>query len=91
MPRNIIDGLKAGGSIIADEHNKVSVLFANIVRFIFQFKNLKPAEFVLALNEVFSEFDDLSLKYGIERIKTTRDNYFSDSSLSVNSKDSALS
>ena len=91
LPRNIADRLKAGESIIADKHNEVSILFADIVEFTPQSKNLKPADLVSVLNKIFSEFDDLSLKYGIEKIKTIGDNYFSVSGLSSNSKDSALS
>ena len=42
------------------------------------------------LNDVFSEFDDLSVKYnGIEKIKTIGDNYFCVSGLKQNSKSSA--
>ena len=46
-------------------------------------QNLKPADLVSVLNKIFSEFDDLSLKYGIEKIKTIGDNYFSVSGLAV--------
>ena len=91
LPRNIADRLKAGESIIADKHYEVSILFADSVEFTPQSKNLKPADLVSVLNKIFSEFDDLSLKYGIEKIKTIGDNYFSVSGLSSNSKDSALS
>ena len=91
LPKDIANRLKSGESIIADKHNEVSILFADIVEFTPQSKNLKPADLVSVLNKIFSKFDDLSLKYGIEKIKTIGDNYFSVSGLSSNSKDSALS
>ena len=53
-----------------------------------QSKNLNPTELVSMLNTIFSKFDDLSIKYGIEKIKTIGDNYFAVSGLKENSKDS---
>ena len=42
------------------------------------------------LNTIFSKFDDLSLEFEIEKIKTIGDNYFAVSGLNENSKDAAL-
>ena len=75
--------------MIADKHNEVSILFADIVEFTPQTKNLNPTELVSVLNEIFSKFDDLSIKYGIEKIKTIGDNYFAVSGLNKDSKESA--
>ena len=76
LPKDIADRLKSGEEIIADKHNDVSVLFADIIEFTPQSKNLNPRELVSILNTIFSNFDDLSSKYGIEKIKTIGDNYF---------------
>jgi len=76
LPKDIADRLKSGEEIIADKHNEVSVLFADIIEFTPQSKNLNPRELVSILNTIFSNFDDLSMKYGIEKIKTIGDNYF---------------
>ena len=89
LPKDIANRLKSGESVIADKHNEVSILFADIVEFTPQTKNLNPVELVSILNDIFSKFDDLSVKYGIEKIKTIGDNYFSVSGLNQNSKISA--
>ena len=40
------------------------------------------------LNTIFSEFDDLSIEFGVEKIKTIGDNYFAVSGLDEDSKSS---
>ena len=90
LPREIADRLKSGEDLIADKHDEVSVLFADIVEFTPQSKNLNPKELVSILNTIFSQFDDLSTKYKIEKIKTIGDNYFAVSGLQSNGRDSAL-
>ncbi len=89
LPKDIANRLKSGESVIADKHDEVSILFADIVEFTPQTKNLNPTELVSVLNKIFSEFDDLSSKYGIEKIKTIGDNYFAVSGLNHDPKESA--
>ena len=91
LPIEIARRLKLGESLIADKHDSVSILFADIVEFTPQTKNLNPSELVSMLNGVFSEFDDLSVKYNIEKIKTIGDNYFCVSGLKQNPKKAAIS
>ena len=90
LPKEIADRLKSGEDLIADKHDEVSVLFADIVEFTPQSKNLNPKELVSILNTIFSQFDDLSTKYKIDKIKTIGDNYFAVSGLHANGRDSAL-
>ncbi len=90
LPKDIANRLKSGETIIADKHDEVSILFADIVEFTPQTKDLNPEELVSILNDIFSKFDDLSITYGIEKIKTIGDNYFSVSGLNHNSKESAI-
>ena len=90
LPKDIANRLKSGEKLIADKHNEVSVLFADIVEFTPQSKKLNPREIVTILNTIFSKFDDLSAKYNIEKIKTIGDSYFAVSGLNENSQDSAV-
>lgn len=90
LPKEIADRLKSGEDLIADKHDEVSVLFADIVEFTPQSKNLNPKELVSILNTIFSQFDDLSTKYKIEKIKTIGDNYFAVSGLQTSGRDSAV-
>ena len=75
LPAAIADRLKKQESNIADGHADVTVMFADIVNFTQMSEELSPNEMVHLLNDVFSEFDVLAEKYGIEKIKTVGDAY----------------
>ena len=75
LPRSIADRLKQGERPIADRHESVGVLFADIVDFTPLSESLTPEELVTGLNGVFSRFDALSLQYGVEKVKTIGDAY----------------
>jgi class 3 adenylate cyclase len=75
LPQQIAERLKRQETSIADGHADVAVLFADIVNFTRLSEEMSPNETVHLLNEVFSEFDLLAEKYGIEKIKTIGDAY----------------
>ena len=75
LPKEIASILKKKEGTIADRHESASVLFADIVGSTPLFSNLDPGEVVNWLNEIFSMFDNLVDKYGLEKIKTIGDNY----------------
>ncbi len=75
LPTNIADRLKRQETNIADGHADVSVLFADLVNFTHLTEEMSPDETVLLLNDMFSEFDSLAEKHGIEKIKTIGDAY----------------
>ena len=56
--------------------DRVSILFADIVGFTSFSSMLNAAELVSILNEVFSSFDELTLKHKCEKISTLGDCYF---------------
>ncbi|MCC3407406.1 MAG: response regulator [Microcoleus sp. PH2017_10_PVI_O_A] len=75
LPKPIADRLQEGQSIIADSFSDVSILFADLVEFT-NFASQKSAtETVKVLNQIFSQFDRLSLEHGLEKIKTIGDAY----------------
>ncbi|GIX42548.1 MAG: hypothetical protein KatS3mg129_2281 [Leptospiraceae bacterium] len=61
--------------IIADNFPNTTVLFADIVNFTSWSKEIDPEKLVQYLNDIFSEFDLITEKYNIEKIKTIGDNY----------------
>ena len=75
LPRSIADRLKAEETTIADRFEHVTVLFADIVGFTPLSSGLDPEVIVAMLNSVFSEFDDLAKRHGIQKIKTIGDAY----------------
>ena len=60
---------------IAERHADVSVLFCDIVGFTRLSERLDAERLVDVLNEVFSTFDDLADRHGVEKIKTIGDAY----------------
>ena len=75
LPKPIADRLKQGQNKIADSFAEVTVLFADIVDFTKYSTYMSPTELVDLLNEIFSVFDYLTEKHGLEKIKTSGDDY----------------
>jgi adenylate cyclase len=75
LPEAIIRRLEAGEETIADRFNGVNVLFADLVGFTAISSDLDPRVLVSELNELFSRFDELCERTGVEKIKTIGDAY----------------
>lgn len=75
LPEAIAERLKKEQGIIADEFAAVSVMFADIVGFTQLSASISPKELVHLLNDIFSQFDQLAEKHGLEKIKTIGDSY----------------
>ena len=75
LPKEIADILRKETRTIADHFENASILFADVVNFTPMSANMTAKEIVNLLNEVFSEFDNLADKYGLEKIKTIGDCY----------------
>jgi len=61
--------------VIADRHDEASILFADMEGFTAQASDTAPDDLVQFLNRVFSDFDRLVERHGLEKIKTTGDSY----------------
>lgn len=75
LPKDVVAILKNNPQTIADNFEGTSILFADVANFTALSAKLTPAETVDLLNEVFSYFDNLVEKYGVEKIKTIGDCY----------------
>ena len=75
LPRPIAEQLKQGPEIIAESFAEVTVLFADIVNFTQLTETQPAAKIVDFLNQVFSRFDQLAERHGLEKIKTIGDAY----------------
>lgn len=75
LPGPIAQRLKQQHSIIADGFADVTVMFADIINFTRLAEEMSPRLMVGVLNEVFSQFDQLAEKHGLEKIKTIGDAY----------------
>lgn len=75
LPEAIANQLRDNPGNIAEDFTDVSVLFADIVGFTQISAQLGAIQLVKLLNQIFSAFDRLSEKYGLEKIKTIGDAY----------------
>ena len=75
LPSSIADQLKARIQPIADEFGSTSILFADVVDFTPWSERLRPDEVVGCLDHLFSHFDELAERHGLEKIKTIGDCY----------------
>jgi class 3 adenylate cyclase len=75
LPASIAQRLRDGEVVIADRFDEMAVLFADVVDFTPLSARLSPVELIDTLNLVFSAFDELADKHGLEKIKTVGDSY----------------
>ncbi len=76
LPPAIAARLKTGKErVIADSYDEASILFADMAGFTARSAATPPAEMVMFLNRIFTSFDRLVERYGLEKIKTSGDAY----------------
>ena len=75
LPRRIAERLRTGSEIIVDAHPAVTVLFADVVDFTPFAERAGPQAVVELLDGLFSAFDELAERHGLEKIKTIGDAY----------------
>ena len=75
LPARVAAELKERGRTTARHYDQISVLFADIVGFTPLAATMEPEEVVDRLNGVFSHFDELAEKHGVEKIRTIGDSY----------------
>ena len=75
LPASIAKRLKEGENVIANEHNEVAILFADIVGFTNISQHIPATMLVENLNKIFTHFDKLVEEYAMEKIKTIGDSY----------------
>jgi len=75
LPESIADRLRGGEATIADDHPGVTVIFADVAGFTLMARQKPAREVIAVLNEVFTAFDELAARHGLEKIKTIGDAY----------------
>ncbi len=75
LPAAVVENLKKGEDTAAERFESATVLFADIVDFTSLAARISPMELVNFLNQIFSKFDQLTEKHGLEKIKTSGDSY----------------
>lgn len=76
LPASIATRLKdPTTTVIADKYDDASVLFADIAGYTERASHTTPAILVAFLNQLYTEFDRLVERHGLEKVKTSGDCY----------------
>ncbi len=75
LPVAVAAQLKSSPGTIADLHEEVTVLFADLVGFTQLASTVRPEELIRLLDGLFREFDEVASRHGLEKIKTIGDAY----------------
>jgi adenylate cyclase len=75
LPESVANKLKNNDFDTARDHKAVTIMFADLVNFTALSADMSAAALIDLLNQVFTKFDDLTEKYGVEKIKTIGDAY----------------
>ena len=89
LPEEIADRLMRTNESPAEHFEEATILFADIVGFTSLSARMDPLQLVAGLNQIFSAFDHLTEKYGLEKIKTIGDAYMVVGGLPVSRPDHA--
>jgi class 3 adenylate cyclase len=90
LPRAVVARMRQGETVIADRIPEATVLFSDLVDFTGLSATLPPEETVKLLGLLFSQFDDLALRCGLETIKTIGDGYMVTSGILERRPDGAI-
>jgi len=83
MPENLAKRYREGARTIVEDHQEVTVLFADIVGFEEFGRSMSSDRALDVLNDIFRAFDEAAERLGVERVRTTRQGYLASCGLSV--------
>lgn len=83
LPSQTARELKKNGFTRPRKYELVTVLFCDFVSFTHTSEKLSPTELVRKLDIYFRAFDEITLRYGVEKIKTIGDAYMAAGGLPV--------
>jgi adenylate cyclase len=76
LPASVAERLKdPARNIIADKYDDAAVLFADIAGFTERASDIAPDKLIRFLDRLYSDFDALVDKHGLEKIKVSGDSY----------------
>lgn len=75
LPEETARELKQNGKVQAKKFESVTVLFTDFEGFTKIAESLEPEKLIKSIDYYFNKFDEISTKYGLEKIKTIGDSY----------------
>ncbi len=91
LPVSIADELKQFGRVVPRIHKNATVLFTDFSKFTALASRMKPLELINTLGQYFSAFDEICLRYGLEKLKTIGDAYMAVCGLPLDNPTHAVS
>lgn len=89
MPASVAKRYRDGDQNIVQDHQEVTVLYADIVGFDEYSRNLPSDQSLEQLNDVLKSFDEAADLYFIERVRTNRSGYLASCGLTIPRVDNA--
>jgi class 3 adenylate cyclase len=83
MPDPVARRYREGEDVIAQTHDDVAVVFADLVGFDDFAAGFSPEEELRALNELLHGFDDAAEQHGVEKVRMLREGYLASCGLVV--------
>lgn len=90
LPRQTVEELKTKGKASARSFNNVTIMFTDFKDFTKIAEMNDPSVLVERLDSYFSVFDEITGKYGIEKIKTIGDAYMCAGGIPIRNKGNAI-
>jgi class 3 adenylate cyclase len=75
LPAETANQLKQDGKVEAIKFDQVTVLFTDFVEFSKSAEYIEPEQLVRSIDFYFKGFDEITSRYGLEKIKTIGDSY----------------
>jgi PAS domain S-box-containing protein len=85
LPNQVARELQTQGTVEPKYFEDVTILFADFVGFALATEKLAAEELVHMLNDYFTAFDEITTRYGMEKLKTIGDSYMCAGGLPVRS------
>jgi class 3 adenylate cyclase len=83
MPESVGKLYRQGVKTIAQDHQEVSVIFADVVGFEDFGRGMATEKALELLNDLYRRFDNAAEEHGIERVRTNRQGYLASCGLTV--------
>ncbi|MGU3409950.1 adenylate/guanylate cyclase domain-containing protein [Microbacterium sp. M1A1_1b] len=83
MPEEVARRYKQGDETIAEDHQDVAVVYADIIGIDDLAAGLTAEASLSLVNDVWRSFDEAASRHGIERVRTTRSGYLASCGLSI--------
>lgn len=90
LPMEVAEELKSNGKSSPKKYESASVLFTDFVGFTATSAKMEPEELIKKLDAYFVEFDKITGRYGVEKIKTIGDAYMCAAGIPVHDPNNAI-